>query len=434
MPLTARRSHRSVLTLFTLLTLSAAVSGCGCSFDGFSFDGFGDDSGSYDTAKTPDTAGADTFTFDDAPVVCNDFQEEVSAYAYDADGNLRQIKRTRMNGDIDTTTYANGRIVHRAIETGEAKPLVELSWSYTDDRLTEIRIIDRSDSPRPDALWAMTFSYDDAGQLAELRGDGIFPFQLQLLQELISESHNIGRLAAEPAVAEVTLYAPIDADLFLSLFVLNEAPVLFIARYTYDAEGRFARSTWDINADGTLDYAREDRDDAQTHSSLAFSAPNLDSSPYITIERDLDAQGQLTERRIFRGGALSSTQRWSQEPITDVNGCAVTDTILDQRDWDADGSIDETLTKQYDAQDRLIYDALTNSEGVITDRTFTTHLLDGRLEERDRNSDGKIDQTTRYTYDADGRLLQVTISEIDLVFYTSCDPFGPWRAEMTCTP
>jgi hypothetical protein len=427
MSLTARRSHRSVLTLFTLLTLSSAVSGCGCSFDGF-----GDGFGSSDTAKTSDTAGADVFY--DAPVVCKDFEEEVSAYTYDADGNLREIKRTRMNGDIDTTTYADGRIVHRAIETSEAKPLVEFSWRYTDDRLTEIRIIDRSDSPEPDALWTMTFSYNDAGQLAELRGDGIFPFQLQLLQELISESRNIGLFAAEPTVAEVTLYAPIDADLFLSLFVLNEAPVLFIARYTYDAEGRFARSTWDINADGTLDYAREDHDDAQTHSSLAFSAPNLDSSPYITIERDLDAQGQLTERRIFRGGVLSSTQRWSQEPITDANGCAVTDTILDQRDWDADGSIDETLTKQYDAQDRLIFDALTNREGVITDRTFTTHLLDGRLEERDRNSDGKIDQTTRYTYADDGRLLQVTISEIDLVFYASCDPFGPWRDEMTCAP
>ncbi len=366
----------------------------------------------------------------DPPFLCASRQQEVSTYAYDDAGTIREIKRRRMNNDLDTSTFEEGHIVRRTIGRAGEALVVEADWQYNGELLTRVDVVDKRYGYGEDEAmkWSITFTHDEAGRVSEAQGEGIFTDAL--IHGFFNQLNGLLYFSEDMEIADgVNLHW--SHEIATQLLFADPEPTRFSVRYTYDAEGHLARAEWDMNGDTQPDFISEEVRTTLSHITYHYNA-STDAPPYSAFDRTFDEQGNLVSLLNRRGDELTTSETWTWKDLPDGNACSTVREVKRTREYNSTNQPKEVLVKTYDTQDRLVFDAVLNDRGQAVDRTFTSYLTDGRLEERDRDANGSIDQTTRYTYDADGRLLSVFIEE-DSTYPEPCESFGLWRFDATCT-
>lgn len=400
-----------------LVCVMVCVSGC--------FSAFEDADPDSASHNHPDVRQEEVH-WDHFPTQCAEHQKEVSTYTYDPAGVIQEIKHSRMNGDSDTSTFEAGRMLRRTIGRDGEPLAVEADWQYSGDLLTRVDVVDRRGGDEDERVWALVFVHDEAGRVSEVRGEGVLSDALA--HNLSDQLNDLRLFGEEMEIADgINLHWPYE----VARLILGEsAPVSFSVRYAYDAEGRLAKTDWDVDGDNQPDYVSEQVYTALLHTTNNHKTSKPDA-PYNVFERTFDEDGALVSIFSVRGGEVVARALWMATDLPEGNPCGAVRQVKHTRDYHGGAGVEETWIKKYDAEGRLIFDATFNNDGEVLGRTFINHLADGRLEERDHDSNGSIDQTTRYTYDAEGRLVSVILEE-ELQSPAACEPFGLWRVDETC--
>jgi hypothetical protein len=355
---------------------------------------------------------------------CSAVEKEQSLYTYTDAGALQSIERHRMNGILDRITYTDGRVSSRSVGfDGEG---VRATWLYEGDLLSRVEVFAYSDTPS----WTLALTHDDQGRVVEAQALGFV--SSDLIHDLSGQLTRLERFDTPLEVVDgVNLHWPPDAA-FAST-ILEGSGQGFIVRYAYDGEGRLTEALWDTNGDGRPNFVRADSYDdvARTHTTTAAAAARP-QQPFMTVTRAYTEEGLLLRRDLWRGPDLASSQWWTRDDLPAAHPCGASSEVNHMRDWDGDGVADEVLVKQYDADERLVFDAILTGDGLITDRTYTVYLPNARLEVRDRDANGEIDQTTRYVYGEDGGLRAVEILENKVGGWTLCQSLGNWPQASAC--
>jgi YD repeat-containing protein len=355
-------------------------------------------------------------------------QLETSTYAYDAQGQRAEVERRLMNQQVERKTYDAGRIAGYTLRSADGADLVTATWTYDAQQPTQLTALSVSDRrPERSSDWSMAFTYDAQGRLAAWTSQG-------LITDALSE-----RLGASAGVDALILGvgpALIDGLDLKQAEAAPKAPLKGAsARYRYDDQGRFIESAWDYNGDGVTDATRRDRyegvadsDDSVLITDLLYDADAQAVAVTITQRRDpngalvtLTAQllVQLTEQGDWTTAPLAqpitSYKQWTRGAGQVAGAAYEVGEVLSV----AGSAPYRVRARQFDAQDRVIFDADYDDAQAITDQTWIEHTDQARIERRDRDANGAFDQLSTYRYDAaDGRILDVKIEETS----ASCAP------------
>ncbi len=307
----------------------------------------------------------------------------------DAAGRLIERRRAAADGapDVRRWTYDEaGRPVRF-----EAPGLrAERTWQ--DDRLVALAVEEDG------ARWRVDLSWDDAGRLVALDGQG--PISFALVEQTIGQFYDSYRWAFGPPLLPDVDVAP-DLGLFERVYGDDgRRPTALAATYRYDEDGRLVEVRWDEGADGTLESIRR---------------AHAEGDAWI-VELDLGADGQIDRRHVETYDARGALR--TQQIDEDADGqverartwIETADRQVEARDEDGDGVVDHTTVLRLDAVGRRVLKEELDADGRVVWRKTYTYDAQGRrsVDRRDGDVDGVIDQVTTYTYAADGDAEVVT--------------------------
>lgn len=173
-----------------------------------------------------------------------------------------------------------------------------------------------------------------------------------------------------------------------------------ITTYTYDDDGLWLDYTQDFEADGVIDvhYSFTYDDDG----NMTWALGSYGSTSVYTY----DGNGCLLEHRHDSFGDGSIDIVWAY--VCDSAGRHT----LEEMDYGYDGTINQRVANTYDAAGNLIQrdyedrqpDAVTGTPNFRDTWTYNA-AGDVLSDERDDNADGSVDAWTTYTYDESGYLV-----------------------------
>jgi len=199
--------------------------------------------------------------------------------------------------------------------------------------------------------------------------------------------------------------------------------------FSHTPWGELARSELDTGNDGTIDQVSEFTFDAWQlrHQYRRYEAGVLksvatdtrDDLGYLrTTERDFDADGTIDERSTLHYNTVGLLERHERDRDNDGDIDSITAYTYDAnrypryvtRDNDADGVADEVSRSTYDDRGRRLTDDRDgNGDGVFD--SLTRFIYDDAnlrvIEEEDNNADGTVDRRTVILHDVLGRTLRI---------------------------
>ena len=178
---------------------------------------------------------------------------------------------------------------------------------------------------------------------------------------------------------------------------------------TYNARGDLLTLSIDAGADGIVDRIDSYTYDSANNLTLESTDSDADGLDDVVVSYTYDVNG-------FKATQVDDTNNDGEaDAIYTFTRNAIGNVLVESRDLDADGSADEIFTSTYDANGLRL--KKTHSYDGATIRYTLNNTFDayGKMLTTSNVTNGNIDQSITYSYDADGNLETYVLSQLGTI-------------------